>query len=58
MRGHEYFRRQAAKSREMAKDCDEQTAQSLVMLAEDYEAEPSRLEQPLQTPGGNSLGEK
>jgi len=42
--GYVYYRAEAAKFRSMAKDCDTETARSLLMLANDYEAEAKRLE--------------
>lgn len=50
MQGHDFHQAQAAKFRKMAEDCDPQTAQSLLTLADDYEAEALRLEQPADPP--------
>jgi hypothetical protein len=43
--GYVYYRTEAAKFRSMARDCDAETARSLLLLANDYEAEARRLEQ-------------
>ena len=45
-----YFREQAARFREMAKDTDERTAAGLLQLAEDHEAEARRLEPDAEPP--------
>lgn len=42
--GYVYYRNEAAKFRSLAKDCDTETARSLLMLAKEYEAEAKRLE--------------
>lgn len=44
MHGYDFYRTQAARFRSLAEDSDHATARSLLMLAEDYEAEALRLE--------------
>ena len=44
MHSADHFRREAARFRELAKDCDAGTAASLRALAEDYEAEAEAME--------------
>ena len=44
MHSANYYREQAARFRELARDADERTAASLISLAEDYEAEARHLE--------------
>jgi hypothetical protein len=44
----DYFREQAAKFRKLAEDCDFETKESLLAVAEGYETEADRLEQELQ----------
>lgn len=45
-----YFREKAAEFRDMAKDCDPETATSLILLAEEYEAEARRLQPDAEPP--------
>ena len=50
MRTPEYYREEAARFRELASGSDEETAASLIQLAEDYEAEAQRLEPDIEPP--------
>jgi len=50
MRDAAYYRAEAAKYREMAKDSDESTAAALRRLADDFEQEANRLEPPAEPP--------
>ncbi len=45
-----YYREQAARFREMAEGSDERTAATLIRVAEEFEAEAKKLEQPGDPP--------